>query len=101
MGAQSRTGTGEALTVSLSVPSDSMEYWLNRLGELAIPHKQPFEKFGKTRIGLKDADLMQLELVFDEKVDGMPVWAGSTVHEEVAIIGFEVTSLRIIQTEHT
>src|SRR5690625_6123517 len=41
MAAQGRTGTGEAVTVSLSVPSDSMEYWLNRLGELAIPHKQP------------------------------------------------------------
>lgn len=101
MAAQGRTGTGEAVTVSLSVPSDSMEYWLNRLGELAIPHKQPFEKFGKTRIGLQDPDLMQLELVFDEKVDGMPGWAGSTVPEEVAIQGFEGTTLRIQQTEPT
>src|SRR5690625_7659365 len=53
MAAQGRTGTGEAVTASLSVPSATTDYCLNRLRELAIPDKHPSETFGKTSIGLK------------------------------------------------
>lgn len=95
MARQGKAGVGEAVTVSLAVPSGSMNYWTNRFDEQEIEYEKPFELFGKTRIRFKDPDLMQLELVFDKNVDGMPGWPESTVPTENAIQGFEGTTLRL------
>lgn len=101
MAAQGRAGVGEAVTVSLAVPSGSMEYWTDRFHQLGIEYENPVTQFGKTRIRFKDPDLMQLELVFDENADGMPGWPKSTVPVENAIQGFHGTTLRLQEAEST
>lgn len=101
MARQGKAGVGEAVTVSLAVPSGSMEYWKQRLAENEIVYEGPVEMFGKTRIRFQDPDEMKLELVFDENVDGMPGWPESTVPAESAIQGFEGTTLRLQEAEPT
>lgn len=101
MAAQGKPGVGEAVTVSLAVPSGSLEYWAERFGEHDIDFDGPVEQFGKQRVRFKDPDRLQLELVFDEKVNDLPGWSKSAVPEEHGIRGFEGVTLRLRETEPT
>ncbi len=101
MAQQGKPGVGEAVAVGLAVPSGSMGFWAERFGEQGIEFDGPEERFGKTLLRFKDPDLMQLELVFDDKVNDVPGWPGSTVPEEHGIRGFWSTTLRLREAEST
>ncbi|NBC03946.1 MAG: ring-cleaving dioxygenase [Bacteroidetes bacterium] len=98
---QGKPGVGEAVKVALSVPSESINYWAEHFGEEGIDFDGPFDRFGQQAIGFKDPDLMQLELVFDERVDQIPGWDKGTVPAEHGIRGFRGTTLRLMETEPT
>lgn len=95
MAIQGKPGVEEAVKVALAVPSNSMDYWVGHLAEEGIDFDGPYDRFGQQAIGFKDPDLMQLELVFDEKVDEMPGWEKSNVPAEYGIRGFRGTTLRL------
>lgn len=99
--AQGKPGIGEAVSVGLAVPSGSMEYWAEHLSEEEIGFEGPEKSFGKTIFRFKDPDLIQLELVFDDKVDALPAWSGSRVPEEYGIRGFWGTTLHLHEAEPT
>lgn len=101
MAVQGKPGVGEAVTVSLAVPEGSMEYWAERFGKQDIDFDGPFERFGKQVLRFKDPDRLQLELVFDEKVNKLPGWNGSTVPEAHGIRGFWGTTLRLSEAGPT
>ena len=69
-----KRGTGEITIVSFSVPSNSLEFWMNRLANLAINFDGPKKKFGHEYISLLDPDGMKVEIVEDNTCrfnDGM------------------------------
>ena len=101
MAAQGKPGVGEAVSVGLSVPSGSRDFWAERLSEKGIDFDTPDGVFGKSAFRFKDPDMMQLELVFDDKVDALPAWAGGSVPEEYGIRGFWGTNLRLQEAEPT
>ncbi|HRE51951.1 MAG TPA: ring-cleaving dioxygenase [Flavitalea sp.] len=101
MARQGKPGVGEAVSVGLAVPAESMGFWAERFGEEGIDFEGPAERFGKTIWRFKDPDLMQLEFVFDEKVNDLPAWSGSTVPKEYGIRGFWGTTLRLQEAEPT
>lgn len=98
---QGKPGVGEAVSVGLAVPSGSMKYWTEHLSEEGIDFEGQEKSFGKTVFRFKDPDLMQLELVFDEKVDDLPAWSGGTVPQEYGIRGFWGTTLHLQEVEPT
>lgn len=92
---QGKPGTGEAVAVSLAVPSDSIEYWAKRFGEQDTDFEGPFERYKKQVIRFKDPDRLQLELVFDENLEQLPAWPGGPVPKKYGIRGFWGTTLRL------
>lgn len=101
MARQGKPGLGEAVKVALAVPSGSMNYWTERLGEQDIDFEGPYDRFNQQAIGFKDPDLMKLELVFDDTVDDLPGYAGGTVPAEHTIRGFRGTTLFLNRREPT
>lgn len=101
MAAQGKPGIGEAVTVSLAVPSGSPGYWVERFGERDIDFDGPLERFGNQLVRFKDPDRMQLELVFDDRVDDLAGWYGSNVPEEYQIRGFWGVTLKLRETGPT
>ncbi|NBC66211.1 MAG: ring-cleaving dioxygenase [Bacteroidetes bacterium] len=101
MARQGKPGVGEAVKVALAVPSESINYWAEHFGEEGIDFDGPYGRFGQQVIGFKDPDLMQLELVFDKKVDQLPGWDKGTVPAEYGIRGFRGTTLSLMETEPT
>ena len=89
------------LTVSLAVPPQSMGFWAERFGAKGIDFDGPYNRFGEQRIGFRDPDRLQLELVFDEQATQLPGWGQGTVPAEYGIRGFRGTTLRLKETEPT
>ena len=98
---QGKPGVGEAVSVGLAVPSGSMKYWTEHLSEEGIDFEGQEKSFGKTVFRFKDPDLMQLELVFDEKIDDLPAWSDGAVPQEYGIRGFWGTTLHLQEVEPT
>lgn len=101
MARQGKTGVGEAVTVALAVPAESLEFWAEHFGEEDIDFDGPYDRFGQKAIGFKDPDRLQLELVFDEQAEQLPGWEKSTVPAEFGIRGFRGTTLRLQEHEPT
>lgn len=98
---QGNPGSGEATEVSLAVPEDSLGYWQQRLDDQNIPHSEPFKRFEKTHISLKDPDGLQLHLVFDNLKGDLKSWDQSPVPNEHQIQGFWSTTLKLDNVEQT
>ncbi len=83
-----KRGGGEINIVSFSVPSNSLQYWIDRLAELAIDFSGPSKKFGYEFISLLDPDGMKIEIVADDNVDKIVGWNNGEVPPEHAIRKF-------------
>lgn len=101
MARQGKPGLGEAVKVALAVPTGSINYWAEHLGEEGIDFDGPYDRFGQQAIGFKDPDHLQLELVFDKNCEQLPGWDKGIVPARYAIRGFRGTTLRLKETEPT
>jgi glyoxalase family protein len=94
-------GTGESVNVGFKVPSDSKDFWIDRLSYEDIQFSDFFEVFGNEAIRFNDPDGLELDLIFDgtakEKVSSFE----STVPHEYSIQGFESTRLKLSQVDGT
>lgn len=91
--AQGRPDRGQAIAVSFSVPSGSLQFWVNYLSERKVDLVEPFERFGKFVIGFQDPDGLHLELVGDPEVDESAGWGGGPLPPEHAIRGLHGITL--------
>ena len=83
-----RHGKGMLNTTTFSVPSASLNYWLERLNRFDIAHKKPQERFaGETVVYFEDGDGLGLELVFTDQ-DTRTGYTKGPVPAEHAIKGF-------------
>lgn len=65
---EGRHGKGKINTTAFSLPSNSLDFWLNRLDKFHVAHKHPQQRYeGEAFIYLEDPDGLGLELVFDSK----------------------------------
>jgi len=83
-----KRGTGEINSISFSVHSTSLHYWMNRFAELAIPFDGPKSKFGYEYISLLDPDGMKIEIVADSNVDSIMGWYNGEIPAEHSIRKF-------------
>jgi glyoxalase family protein len=83
-----RHGKGMLNTTTFSVPSSSMNYWLERLNRFGINHKKPQERFeGETVVYFEDEDGLGMELVFNES-DARKGYSNGIIPLEHSIKGF-------------
>lgn len=83
-----RHGKGMLNTTSFSVPSSSLNYWLERFKRFGINHKAPQDRFeGEGVVYFEDKDGLGLELVFNDK-DTRPGFNHGPIPPEHSIRGF-------------
>jgi len=83
-----RHGKGMLNTTTFSVPSSSMNYWLERFKRFGVNSKQPQERFeGETVVYFEDEDGLGLEFVFNDK-DARNGYNNGPVPPEHSIKGF-------------
>lgn len=83
-----RHGKGMLNTTTFSVPTTSLNYWLDRLKRFDIAYKKPQERFGgETAVYFEDEDGLGMELVFTDK-DNRTGYTKGPVDAEHAIRGF-------------
>jgi glyoxalase family protein len=95
------TGAGEVTRTAFSVPSDSLNYWLQRLAENDVSVEGPEKRFQEEVLTLADPDGMKIEIV--AHADSGPVNAPrfASVPPEYAIRGFFGVTLCERQADET
>lgn len=58
-----KIGNGLVSKISLSVPEESLDFWIDRFKKFDVKHSKITETFGKKRINFYDFDNLHLELV--------------------------------------
>lgn len=91
--APGQAGTGQVTTVGLTIPRDSVEYWVDRLDDAGVDCDDPIERFGDTVVPFRDPDGLDLELVGTDAPTGDP--PDSPVPDEHAIRGFFGVTLSV------
>lgn len=94
-------GTGEAATVSFSVPEHSLRYWQERLAKHDVDYGDSYTRFGAMVLPFEDPDGLNLELVFEKVEDPPASDREGTVPAEHAIRGFWGTTLKLTETAST
>jgi len=83
-----RHGKGKLNTSAFSVPTASLNYWLDRLKKYGIAYKEPQERFGaEVVVYFEDMDGLGLELVFNDR-DTRPGFTYGHIPAAHAIKGF-------------
>lgn len=86
--AHGRHGKGMLNTTTFSLPTASMNYWLERLKRFNVSYKDPQERFeGEIVVYFEDADGLGLELVFNDR-DARTGFTYGHIPAEHAIKGF-------------
>jgi glyoxalase family protein len=83
-----KRGTGEINSVAFSVPTDSLDYWMNRFADKAIDFDGPNTRFNEKYISILDPDGMKIEIVTDETANKMSGWDNGDVVKEHSIRKF-------------
>jgi glyoxalase family protein len=85
---QGRHGKGMLNTTAFSVPSASLDFWLDRLKRLGVNYKRPQERFdNEVVVYFEDADGLGLELVFNDS-DNRKGFSYGPIPLEHSIKGF-------------
>lgn len=87
-----RHGNGQAATTSFSIPSGSLDYWMQRFDRFGVAYKQPQTRFNEAFIYFEDPDGLGLELVAND-LDTRPPFTYGHIPAEYAIRGFWGTEL--------
>ena len=95
-----RSGTGQASFTSFSVPTDSIEFWKDRLEANGTLIDAQNVRFGEPVIAFSDPDGLKLELI-GSGIDVREGRGGSGVPAEHSIRGFHSVTLCLNEVEDT
>ncbi len=95
-----RIGTGQVSVSAFSIPTGSMDYWIERLAKRDVAFDGPEQRFDDTVISLRDPDGVALELV-ETAEDSRPSWSNGEIPAEHAIRGFHHATLSLEGFERT
>ena len=99
--APGRAGAGQVATTSLSVPTASLDFWVDRLRDRNVAFEEPVSRFEEQVIGFRDPDGLKLEIVASAHGDDRAPWAGSGIPVEHAIRGMFGVTLSEAEPEAT
>ena len=96
-----RVGVGMATEIGYSVPTESLEFWQNRLNDLKVKHRSIGERFGEKYLALEDPDGLFLNLIIPNTDDKRKPWTTPEVAESAATKGFHSIVLTVRKAEPT
>ena len=91
-GRRGRRGLGQVPAATLSIGSNSLDFWRERLESHGVTVEDRPERFGETALAFDDLDGMRIELVADSG-DARTGWYGGSVPAEHAIRGLHSVTL--------
>lgn len=94
-------GVGMATEIGYSVPSGSLEFWLNRFKETHIRTGEITERFGEQLLTFKDPDGLSLSLIVPLQQDTRVPWETDEIKKDTATRGFHSTTLSLKQIDET
>lgn len=94
-------GVGMATEIGYSVPSGSLEFWLDRLKETHIRTGEITERFGEQLLTFKDPDGLSLSLIVPLQQDTRVPWETNQIKKDTATRGFHSTTLSLKQIDET
>ena len=83
-----KLGLGQAISISFSVPENSLGYWRDRLKHQGIDVSSPPRQIDGEILVLRDPDGIILELIPTDSSDTRIGWVGGPVSAEHSIKGF-------------
>lgn len=92
---QGRPGVGQVIVTSLSVPVGSLDFWRDRLGDIATDSERPHS------LDFSDPDGLLLRLVEDPNYRLLAPWEGSDVPVPYQIAGMHSVTLQETDVEKT
>jgi glyoxalase family protein len=92
---QGHTGTGMATEIGYSVPSGSVDFWLEHLQRYKVKHDEQNEKFGEKYISFRDPDGLKINLIVPENDDSRKPWVTNEIDKDVATRGFHSVTLML------
>ncbi|MGV3559656.1 ring-cleaving dioxygenase [Larkinella arboricola] len=95
-----RKGGGQLTYTAFSVPTASLNFWINRLHEFNITFSGPYQRFTETYLRFEDFDGMGIELVAHDN-DQRPGWSNGFIPIEHAVKGFHTVTLNEVQVDDT
>lgn len=96
-----RRGTGQATTVSFSVPEGSLGWWRQHLQALAVTVAAAATRPDEEALSVRDPDGLALELAAHPQPDRAPAWEGGPIPHEHAIRGLHSVTLTEAGYERT
>ncbi len=73
-----KRGTGEVTAVAFSIPTASLDFWMERLARQAIHFDGPARRFDEQVVSFEDPDGLLIELVTDPEAHAIPAWEGGS-----------------------
>ena len=95
-----RKGVGQLTYTAFSVPTASMQFWIDRLHERTIPYAGPYKRFSESYLQFEDYDGAGIELVFSDS-DQRPGWDNGQIPSDFAIRGFYTVTLNVQNPDRT
>ncbi len=86
-------GNGQASYLSFSIPTDSVDFWVDRLKQSGLASSGPTNRFDEVVIPVADPDGLQLELVASGEIPVATPWIGGPVNPDQAIYGIHGIAL--------
>lgn len=93
-------GTGELTYTAFSIPSNSLDYWIERLKKFGVTVSDILTRFGNKLIRFEDHDGMGIELVAND-MDDRTGWTYGQVPQEYSIKGFYGATLDLRSHKET
>ena len=87
-------GTGELTYTAFSIPTQSLDYWIQRLSRFQIPVSDVLTRFGEKLIRFEDHDGMGIELIANGN-DSRNGWTYGNIQVEYSIRGFYGATLNL------
>jgi glyoxalase family protein len=96
-----RPGRGQATVTSLSIPRDSVQFWVDRFKQNEVEFDKPQAREGGQVIGFRAPDGLLLELVATAEHEPMIPWAASPIPANKAVGAIRSVTLIVGALEPT
>ena len=88
-----RPGIGLTIETSFAVPSGSLSYWQERLGQYGVDYGSSQQRFGETTLAFQDPHGLQIALVETDDERQFVPWENSPVPPECQLRGMHAVRL--------
>ena len=97
IGWKGRKGTGQVKRMVYSVPSDSLDFWIDRFDRHGVGHDGIQERFGQRYVAFYHPAGIELEVIGDDRDERKP-WSTSDISEKEAVRGIHSVTLSLRET---